>query len=378
MAWIDDDGDGFHDETGESRTEYNRRAGADADEAAEAEDRYMGRDGAPEGGWYGEDDAPLSEEEYLAERERQAGSIRDSRAGGASGSDPRYRSDAEYGISNDDADSALEGTFLLGDIGGSNTRQAARRQRRQDLERQGYIDVAEDYAPSADDLWVQYEEEGNIAGPERSELAGARADEGSIAAQRDALSELQAIYEGEGLTSADRARQQLLREQTGMATRAQREADQAMLAQRGMGSSGQSVASLLGGQQSGAQALSQADAQIQIDAQRRALQAMQAAGGLASDIRGQSFQEEGTRRGAADDFARYQTDYQRAREGRNTEWRNRTRESRASSRQQAFGNRKDIAALRTNQYGQGRDPSEVARESNEATGGLIQGIANMF
>lgn len=377
MAWIDEDGDGFHDETGESRTEYNRRAGTEADEAEERDDYYMGRDGAPDGGWY--EEGPTVDE-YHAGAERRESARRDSRDGGDyAGEDPTRMTDRELGIgSSNGFDEGSEGTLVWGDLSGANQRMANYRRERERAERAAAIEQTEAFLPSADDLWVQYEEEGEVEGPGESALGQATADEGSISAQRDALSELQAIYEGEGLTSADRARQQLLREQTGMATRAQREADQAMLAQRGMGSSGQSVAALLGGQQSGAQALSQADAQIQIDAQRRALQAMQAAGGLAGDIRGQSFDEDSTRRSARDDYAMATWNARRDRERFNTEMRNKTRESRAGSRQQAFQNRTGMLDRRINYSPNSRDPSEVAGESNERSAGLIQGFLDSF
>lgn len=377
MPWIDADGDGFHDGTGESRIEYERRAGSEADEERQRQDYYSGRNGAPEGGWYGEEDSgsPRSIDEANRRADENARARRDAGNGvGYGGEDPTHMEDRELGLDRvSGADRDLEGTFLVGDIGGSNARMAAHRKARENAERQAWISEAEDYLPSADDLWVEYEEEGDVAGPEASELAGARADEGAISIQRDALRQLQDVAD-DGLTEADRSRMAIARESIGRDVRAGREADQQMLAQRGMSGSGQAVAALMGGQQGGASALSQADSQMQIEAQRRALQAMQAQGSLSGQMRGQSFDEEATRRGAADDFARYQTDYQRARNERNTGHRNRTRESRAQSRQQAYGNRKDIAALRTGQYGGTKDPSDVASESNDRTGGLIGGI----
>ena len=377
MPWNDADGDGFHDGTGESRIEYERRAGRDAEEDRARQDYYSGRNGAPEGGWYGEEDSgsPSSIDEANRRAEEQDRADRDSSSGvGYGGEDPTSMDDRELGLDRvSGADRDMEGVFLVGDLGGSNARMAAHRKARENAERQEWITQAEDYLPSADDLWVQYEEEGNVAGPDRSELAGAYADEGAISIQRDALRQLQDVAD-DGLTEADRSRMAIARENIGRDVRASREADQQMLAQRGMSGSGQAVAALMGGQQAGASALSQADSQMQIEAQRRALQAMQAQGGLASQMRGQSFDETATRSGAADDFARYQTDYQRAREGRNTDRRNQSRESRSGSRQQAYQNRERVAAMRTGQYGGTKDPSDVASESNDRTGGLIGGI----
>jgi hypothetical protein len=377
MPWIDSNGDGFHDGTGESRIEYERRAGRDADEERARDRMYSGADGPPPGGWYGEEDSgsPSSIDEANRRADENERAARDSDGGyGGYDDDPRTMTNTRLRVEEGNAhDEGSEGTFLYGDASGANARQARRRAAREAAEKQAWIDRAEEFAPSADDLWVQYEEEGNIAGPDSSELAGAYADEGAISIQRDALRQLQDVAD-DGLTEADRSRSAIAREAIGRDVRAQREADQQMLAQRGMSGSGQAVAALMGGQQAGASALSQADAQMQIEAQRRALQAMQAQGDLSGQMRGQSFGEETTRRGAADDFARYQTDYQRGREERNTGHRNRTRESRAQSRQQAYGNRERLAAMRTGQYGPTKDPSDVASESNDRMGGFYGGI----
>jgi hypothetical protein len=154
------------------------------------------------------------------------------------------------------------------------------------------------------------------------------------------------------MTDADRARQTLARMQSGQASRASRDADLAALEARGMGGSGAALASRLGAQQGAAQSLAQQDALMMIEAQARGDRAAQSAGGLGSQMRGQSFSEDYQRRSAADDFNRYQTE----------------------SRQQAFGNRTDIAQLRTGQVPGTRDPSEVSDESNERTGGFLGGI----
>lgn len=383
MAWIDEDGDGFHDETGESRSEYDRRAARRAEEEYADDVRYGRRRGdgssesteEPEGGWYHEQPEEMTEEEAAAAREDRRSSYRDSRGGDQyAGEDPSAMEDYELGIdSSYDTDEALEGTFLLGDLGGSNARMAEYRRRRQDAERQGWIDQAAGYLPSADDLWVQYEEEGFIGGPEDSALAGARSSEESRAAQSMALAQLQDVAQG-GLTEADRAMMALGRQQVGQQMRAARDADMQALQARGMGGSGAALASMLSAQQGGAMGAATADAQMQIAAQQRALAAMQQSGDLGTQMRGQSFNEEATRGSAIDDFNRWQTDYQRDRERMNTDRRNQTHESRAGSRQQAYENRERMAALRTGQYSNTRDPSEVSDAANERTGGLLGGL----
>jgi hypothetical protein len=379
MAFRDLDGDGYDDSTGESRQEYESRARREANDA-DAEGRAAS---AWANGDYG--DAPAAGDPSAApgmSYDDQQRANRDSAQGavGASGDrgayvSPNQDSDAGLGVASPyETDQALEGTFLLGDLGGSNARMAAYRRNRQEAEKQGWIDQAQGFVPSADDLWVQYEEEGSVDGPQRSELADARADTGAVSAQMDALRALQNVYERGGMTDADRARQQLARMHTGQAVRGQRDADLNALEARGMGGSGAALAARLGGQQYGAQALAQQDAQMLVEAQRRALDAMSQAGSLGSQARGQSFNESATRRTAADDFNRYQTDYQREREQRNTAYRNRTRESRAESRQGAYENRRDLAAMRTGQYAPTRDPNDVADDSNERTGGFLGGL----
>lgn len=376
MPFRDQDNDGLDDDTG--LTAYEAWLEDNGGAEASSQDRYgyQDTDGDGTADYYIDDrgqDREIRDGESEAQaRDRYARSDRD--AGTLdTGGDPATSGSGPSGRSSD-FDESSAGTFLWGDITGANARQAGAQREREQWLRQRYIDQAEDYIPSADDLWVEYEQEGYIAGPERSEAAQARADRGSIEAQQDALRYMQDVYRSGGMTEADRARQQLARMQTGQATRAARDADLNALEARGMGGSGAALASRLGAQQMGAQSLAQQDALMLIEAQSRADRAASGAGGLGSQIRGQSFDEAYTRGSAADDFNRYQTDYARAREGRNTAYRNRTRESRAESRQASFDNRQGIAQLRTGQVPGTRDPSEVADESNERTGGFLSGL----
>ena len=373
MPFRDEDFDGYDDETGETAAQVQQRERS----GTSSQDRYgyQDRDGDGTADYYVDDrgqDREIrdGESEYQA-RQRYAAEERD--AGQVSRGDPATAGQGPSGRSSD-FDESSAGTFLWGDISGANRRAAEADREREQWLRQRYIDEASDYIPSADDLWVQYEQEGEIAGPERSEAAGAYADRGSVEAQQDALSYLQNVYREGGMTDADRARQTLARMQSGQASRASRDADLAALEARGMGGSGAALASRLGAQQGAAQSLAQQDALMMIEAQARGDRAAQSAGGLGSQMRGQSFSEDYQRRSAADDFNRYQTDYQRAREGRNTAYRNRTRESRAESRQQSYENRAGIAQMRTGQVPGTRDPSEVSDESNDRTGGFLGGI----
>lgn len=145
----------------------------------------------------------------------------------------------------------------------------------------------------------------------RPELAGAAADPAAMAAQQDALSALQDIYQQGGMTAADFARQQEAQRSTSQYMRGQREAALQQAQMSGMGGGAGQLASALSAQQGGAQAQSSADAQMLVEAQNRALQAMGATGQLASGIRGQSFGEDITRRSALDERNRYNIDWRR-------------------------------------------------------------------
>ncbi|UJR78931.1 hypothetical protein [Sandaracinus amylolyticus] len=248
-----------------------------------------------------------------------------------------------------DFDEASGGIPIWGWLSGADARNAASEGERQAAMNRGMWADLGRYAPSADDLTVDYEQY------DSNELGNARADQMSIDVQRDALRGLQDVYRSGGMTAADHARQQLARQQTGQATRAQRDAELAALEARGMGGSGAALAARLASQQAGVMGLSAADAQMQIEAQQRALQAMQAAGAAAGQMRGQSWQEDATRRSAIDEFNRA-----------NTDQRNRTRDSRAAARQQAYQNRERMVAGATNQYSTdvSRRQAEGQREDN--------------
>ena len=148
-----------------------------------------------------------------------------------------------------------------------------------------------------------------LGGVENAEsaLAGAQADEGAIAAQRAALAQLSQIAQG-GYTAEEAAAMQRMRMETAQQEQAQRQAVQQQMAMRGMAGSGAELAGQLAAQQGGANRANQQQLETQAMAQRRALQALGMQGDLSSGMRGQSFDEEATRRGATDDFTRWNLD----------------------------------------------------------------------
>ena len=207
------------------------------------------------------------------------------------------------------SDDPGDGWGPRGDVRGD--RQAGRKQ--EEAQRQSRTDYYGGNATSSinaiDDPWAELA--GNIptidqlAGPElTSELGGAQADRGAIEAQRAALRQLEHLSQG-GRTAAEEAALQKAQSQTRANEKQQRDAIMQQAALRGMQGAGTTLGAQLGAQQAGANRYSQAQMDAQAMAEQRALQAMQARGQMGSQMRGQSFSEDATRRSAVDDFARW-------------------------------------------------------------------------
>lgn len=395
MPWIDEDGDGFHDSTGESPSEYARRASSEPTAApprseseirSDAEGNYAGgsRTWADADGDGYHDRSGESRRVY--DIRRQAESDRDAReedayidGGGRtrdldSGRDPRvdpsnrtmHARDGGSGgsggggssVSDFDRDSA--DIPIWGWLSGAAGRRDAANAADAEARNRGIWSDLANYAPTANDLAVDYGQEGHVAGPKQVHMAGATGDAAAMEAERRALSGFEDIYRNGGMTAGDRARMQQGEAEMGRAMRSQRDADMASLRARGMGGSGAAVASMMGAQQGGADMLASREQQMQIAAQDRAMQALGAAGQMSGRMRASGWEEDTTRRGALDDFNRWNTDYERGREGRNQAWRGKTGESRSQARQQAYSNREQQAAGMTNQYA-----TDTSRRQNE-------------
>lgn len=207
-------------------------------------------------------------------------------------------------------------------------------------------------------------------------LGDARADEGSIAAQRRALQQLQGIYDAGGYTAAERAQMQQAR-MDALATEAQqRGAIQQQMAARGMGGSGAELAGMLSAGQGSANAMMMANNQATIAGQQRALQALQASGDVAGQMRGQSFGEAATRGQAVDDFNR--TNLQRRDQYQQARRDYYDRSGLAS--QQRLQNAQQTAAGRTGQFsatsgamGSAQDRAGAAQRAQDER---IQGYIN--
>jgi hypothetical protein len=242
-------------------------------------------------------------------------------------------------------------------------------------------DALLDFMPTANDLAVEYEEDPGVAADWQAQ--GASADADAIAAQDMALSGLADVYQGGGLTNADRARMQLGEMEVGRSMRASREADLAALQARGMGGSGAEMASMLGAQQAGADGLFQRDADIQVHAEDRAMDALAGMGSLGSQQRGQSFDESAWNAQNSNDYNRWNTDYERGRSQWNTEQRNASRESRSGARQQAYENRERVQAGKTDQWtsaasGRRADAARNDENTKDTLGGIAGALEELF
>lgn len=140
-----------------------------------------------------------------------------------------------------------------------------------------------------------------------SQLAGAAADPHAIEAQNRALDQMMGIYDAGGYTDAERAQMQLAERDAANFARSQRLGVERDAAARGIRGSGLELMGALDAEQAGANRASDYANQIAIAGQQRALEALAQGGTWAGQIRGQSFDEDATRRSAADDWAQYRT-----------------------------------------------------------------------
>lgn len=194
-------------------------------------------------------------------------------------------------------------------------------------------------APTADDLTAQYTEEDpylvDRLGPDRAEGGFATGEDYSLNA---ALRMLQEQAGTQGFTGAERQMMDASSRQQAQMARSQRDALMQQAEARGMGGSGMSlVSSQLAGEQA-TQRQADFEAQMAMAAQQRALQAMQSLGQLGAQQYGESFQQDAYRRGAIDDFNRWQTEYRMGASERNAGRRDAQAEQRASGAQQAWEN----------------------------------------
>lgn len=208
--------------------------------------------------------------------------------------------------------------------------------------------------PDASDLTPSVEFEGASDAymlPE-SEMAGVEADPLAVAAQREALRQLQGIGRSGGYTQAEQAMRAAMARDVGRESAAREQAIIQNAYARGLGGGGAEIMGRMQASQSGANRLADLDAQMRMEGERRALQAMQAAGQMGGQMRDQSFGEGAARASAVDEWNRNNTEYRRGVQGRNVDRRNTQYAQAADAQQQAYGNRERAAGMAAGQYGQ--------------------------
>lgn len=203
----------------------------------------------------------------------------------------------------------------------------------------------------------------NVA--DESSLAGARADRGSIQAQRNALRNMEGIYNAGGYTDAERAQIQMAQRDAAMGERSQRLAVMENARARGMGGGGMELMGALEAQQGGANRASDWANQIEVAGQQRALQALQQSGNWAGQMRGQSFSEDATRRAAADAWNQYQTGLIADRQSQY-----------GNAAQQAYANQMNATAGATGQYmGASNNLQQQSQQNTQQAMGTAGNIA---
>jgi hypothetical protein len=200
----------------------------------------------------------------------------------------------------------------IGNLASADSRRSARDAQ---SEARGMINDLLKQIPDVDKplLLQQYVQQGVISPEEAqvhlmqtSSLAGARADQGAICAQKQALDQLRQVSQG-GLRPEDRLA--LFDAQRQMAQQQKAGIQGAMQAQqmRGQGGGGAELAAALAAQQSAADTGSRAGLDIAAQSTAAKMAALQQYGNLAGNIRGSSMQEEATRRSAEDAIRQFDT-----------------------------------------------------------------------
>ena len=194
-------------------------------------------------------------------------------------------------------------------------------------------------------------------------------------AQANALQQMQDIASQGGLTSADRARLQDIRNQEAIAEKGQRESILQNAQSRGVAGSGLELAQQLAAQQGGATRASSRDLGVADIAQQRALAAIQNSAQIGGNLQGQDYQ----RASAQDEINRF-----------NTEYKNRAGIATAGNRQDIqYQNQIALPQMRAqnslnrtlgitgvgNQIGQARDAqAQQTRNTVQDVAGLFAGL----
>lgn len=170
-----------------------------------------------------------------------------------------------------------------------------------------------------------------------SKRTGVYANPNDIAAQRQALGNLQTMGNGK-YTAEEKAGQELLRRGASQYEQSQRQALEQRANEQGMAGSGALWASKLAAQQGGADRLNLGDLELQRQAASRALDASRAAGDLSSGMRKSGFDESWDRASADDEFAVINNNWRQSVLGRNNQTANQQQDANVNAAQQRYSN----------------------------------------
>ena len=168
-----------------------------------------------------------------------------------------------------------------------------------DKARAAIQDAVDKYGPEAYGIIEQ-----ELGGP--SALAGLSAEQlapEAVAAQRNALRQLQQVSE-QGYTPEEEAAIRQIQAETAATAASQRAATQEAFARRGISGGGAERVAAFQGAQAAANRAAQQGLDVAAAAQRRAFQAMQAQGNLGTNVRQQAYGEAERRASAEDELRR--------------------------------------------------------------------------
>ena len=207
-------------------------------------------------------------------------------------------------------------------------------------------------------------------------------DPSVLYAQNKALDDLINLSESKGLNAID---QQALNEIIDSENRNLQGQNEAILQnamERGVYGSGLELAQRLQAAQSSANRMNNQDMDVMAQAQQRALEALSNYGNLASNMRGQDYNEQAQRAAAANAINQFNVnqmtnanvgnvDNRNKINTSNTDIYNRQQDSNVQAQRDNLGNLKDVAALKTEQYAGNKADARANQQSNNQLIGTV-------
>ena len=223
-----------------------------------------------------------------------------------------------------------------------------------------------------------------------SEYNNIAIDPSVLSAQNRALDDLINLSEAKGLNAIDQQALQEIVNEENKNLQGQNDAILQDAMQRGVYGSGLEMAQRLQNAQSGANRMSNRDMDVMSQAQQRALDALSSYGNLASNMRGQDFNEQASRAAAQDAINRYNTqqttdwnrgniDNQNKVSQMNTDVQHKQQDANVQAARDIWGNKTDVAALKTGQYNSNKEDARKRAESdNQLVGTLATAVGSAF